>query len=137
MVGLLYNLQSHLTLSCRGGLQFQQYNEASELWGESILQQVSTLLHCLGEEVSYDLPTNIVLIDQASYTAVVAKFNENFKVSRNVILERAWFNQWNQLKTNSLWASRDKGMFQQLQLNPELILETAKKNIGQKEAVKE
>ena len=54
---------------------------------------MSTLLYCLGEEADNVLTsTNISEENQKKYSEVMAKFNGFFKVRRNMILERAWFN---------------------------------------------
>ena len=69
---------------------FEQFRSASKLSAEADLQQVNTLLYCLGEEAESVLaPTGLKV---AKYDAVMEEFDEHFKVRRNVIFERARFN---------------------------------------------
>lgn len=147
--------------------RFEQYRAASGLAGESDPRQVSTLLYCLGEDaIDVLASTNIAEADRSSYAPVVEKFNEYFQIKRNVIFERARFNQRDQLRAEtsekyiaSLYGLvehcdygalkdqmirdrlvvgiQDKKLSQQLQLDANLTLEKAKKTIRQKEAVKE
>ena len=61
-------------------------------------RQVSTLLYCLGEDAEEVLDTTrISEEDRKKYEKVVEEFDNNFKVKKNVIYERARFNQRNQL----------------------------------------
>ena len=54
---------------------------------------MSTLLYCMGQEAETVLAsTNITDDDRAVYNTVIGKFN-SFKVTRNVIYERAHFNR--------------------------------------------
>jgi len=136
-----------------------QYWDASGLSAESEARQVSTLLYCLGEEANDVLAsTDISEEDRKKFAAVMKKFDEFFKVRHNVIFERARFNQRNQLPgetaekyiaelyrlaenckfdtlKDELIRDRlvvgilDKKTSQQLQMDPELTVEKAKKTI--------
>ena len=56
----------------------------------------------MGEEAEYVLSsTNISTTDRAKYSSIVGKFDEYFKVRKNVIFERARFNRCNQLPEES------------------------------------
>ena len=60
-------------------------------------KQVSTLLYCLGEQAEAVLTsTNATADERAVYATVLSKFDEFFKVRKNVIFERARFNRRNQ-----------------------------------------
>ena len=65
--------------------RFEQFRQATGLSDQAGERQVSTLLYCLGEEAEDNL----------------LKFDEFFKVRRNVIFERARFNQRNQQQNES------------------------------------
>ena len=78
--------------------QFQQFCDASGLSTESEQRQVSTLLHCLGEDADDVLvSTNITEDERKSYKDVMAKFDGHFKICHNLIFERAMFNKRVQL----------------------------------------
>ena len=110
--------------------------------------------------------TNISNEDREKYASVMSKFDEYFKVRRNVIFERARFNRWNQLPGETIEqyitvlytlietceygelkeellhdrivvGIRDMALSERLQLEPDLSLERAKKIVRQKEAVKD
>ena len=111
--------------------------------------------------------TNISAEDAKKYDKVIGKFDEYFQVRKNVIYERARFNRRDQLEGESaeeyitaLYALvktcdykadqqdemlrdrlvvgiRDKAVSDKLQLEAGLTLESAKKTIRQREAVKE
>ena len=69
--------------------RFEHFRIASGLQGRNQVQQVSTLLYCLGEEAEGVLTsTNVTADERKVYDTVVEKF---FKVRRNVIFERARF----------------------------------------------
>ena len=66
---------------------------------ESAKKQASTLLYCLREEAETVLAsTNITDEQRKVYDTVINKFDSFFKVTRNVIFERARFNRRVQLK---------------------------------------
>ena len=82
--------------------RFEQYRVAAGLTADSEGKQVNTLLYCLGEEAEAVLnSTNAGADDKAKYDTVVAKFDEFFKVRKNVIFERARFNRRNQQEGES------------------------------------
>ena len=147
--------------------RFEQYRIASGLATENDDRQVSTLLYCMGEEAdAVLLSTNISDADIKKYENVMLKFDEFFKVRRNVIFERARFNrrvqkegesadqfitalyelietcEYGELKAEMLRdrivvGLRDRTLSERLQLDPDLTLEKAKRTARQKEAVKE
>ena len=85
---------------------FKQYRVASGLAKEDNERQVSALLYCLGEEADDVLTsTNISSDSRKVFANVLKKFDEFFKVRKNIIFERARFNrrcQWKQKLQNSL-----------------------------------
>lgn len=147
--------------------RFEQFRNVSGLAGESELRQVSTLLYCLGEAADDVLTsTNIGEDDRKKYAPVMAKLDDFFKVRRNVIFEHVRFNRRNQLEGESaeeyitilyslietcdygdlkevmlrdrlVVGIRDAAMSERLQLDPDLIVEKAKKLVRQKEAMRE
>ena len=147
--------------------RFEQFRSASGLSGQDQARQVSTLLYSLGDEAEDVLTsTNITAEGRTAYDTVVAKFDEYFKVRRNVIFERARFNrrcqrddesaeqyittlyslietcEYGNLKEEMLRdrlvvGIKDIALSERLQLDAELSLEKAKTAIRQKEAVKE
>ena len=77
--------------------RFEQYCIASGLAKEDDKHQVSTLLYYLGEEDDDVLTsTNITAESRKKFADVLQKFNEFFQVRKNVIFERARFNQRSQ-----------------------------------------
>ena len=147
--------------------RFEQFRVASGLANDDAVKQVNTLLYCLGEEAEGVLSsTNVTADERKVYDTVLEKLDGFFKVRRNVIFERARFNRRNQLGTESaeqyimelyrlaescnygdlkdemirdrlVVGIRDAALSQQLQLDPELTIEKAKKKIRQREAVGE
>ena len=121
----------------------------------------------MGEEAEDVLAsTNITEDEKKSYEGVLGKFNDYFKVRKNVIFERARFNRRNQLKGESaeqyitdLYRLAETGEYgnltsqmirdrlvvgildlklsERLQMDPNLTLEKAKMLIRQSEAVQE
>ena len=78
--------------------RFDQYHHASGLASGNEQQQVSTLLYCLGEQADDVLSsTGISEENRKKYSEVMTKFDDYFKIRRNVIFERARFNRRNQL----------------------------------------
>ena len=146
--------------------RFEQYRIASGLAKEDDERQVSTLLYCLGEEADDVLTsTNITGDSRKKFADVLEKFNEFFKVRKNVIFERARFNQRCQGETEtaeqfitSLYnlatdyefgelkeqlirdrivvGIRDSSLSTKLQMDPNLTLENAKRLVCQQEAVR-
>ena len=147
--------------------RFEQFRVASGLVNDDSIKQVNTLLYCLGEEAEGVLTsTNVTPEERRVYDTVLEKLDGFFKVRRNVIFERARFNRRNQLEGETaeqyimelyrlaescnygdlkdemirdrlVVGIRDAALSQQLQLDPELTLEKAKKKIRQREAVGE
>ena len=139
--------------------RFEQFASASGLDKEEEARRISTLLYCLGEEADDVLgSTNISSEKRKQYDKVVEKFDEHFRVRKNVIYERARFNKRNQLKGETaeeyitalyslvktceykelqdemlrdrlVVGIRDKAMSEKLQLQAYLTLESAKKSI--------
>ena len=147
--------------------RFEQFRQASGLSTETTQRQVSMLLYTMGEEAEDTLlSTKISESDQKDYDKVIAKFDSFFQVRKNVIFERARFNRrcqkqdesveqfitcLYQLSENCAYGDlrdemirdrivvgiRDEAMSQKLQLDADLTLESAKKMVRQREAVRE
>ena len=147
--------------------RFEQFCIASGLAEGSAERQVSTLLYCLGEQAEAVLTsTNATAAERAVYATVLSKFDEFFKVRKNVIFERARFNRRNQhegesaedyivalydlaencdygalqsemIRDRLVVGIRDGTLSERLQLDAELTLEKAKKAVRQREAVHE
>ena len=147
--------------------RFEQFASKPGLDKDDEARRISTLLYCLGEEADDVLSsTNISSADRVKYDKVVGKLDEYFQVRKNIIYERARFNKRDQLdgetakeyitvlyslvKTceykemqDEMLHDRlvvgilDKAMSKKLQLQVDLTLESAKKSIRQREAVKE
>ena len=80
--------------------RFEQFREASSLTDDSARKQVNTLLY---EEADAVLSsTNVTAEERAVYETVLEKFDAFFQVRRNVIFERARFNQRNQLSGETM-----------------------------------
>ena len=67
-----------------------KFHIASGLDDVDDLQQVNTLLYCIGEVLS---STGTTADERKRYKTVIEIFKEFFMVRRNVIFERALFNQ--------------------------------------------
>ena len=147
--------------------RFQQFREASGLSGETAAKQISTLLYCLGEEAESILAsTNATADDRNDFNRTIGKFDDYFKVRKNVIYERARFNRRNQqsgetaenyivalyelaehcdygdmteelIRDRLVVGIRDTALSEKLQMDSGLTLEAAKKAIRQREAVHE
>ena len=139
--------------------RFERFRIASGLLAESKGRQVSTLLYCMGEEAKDVLKsTSITEDEKKSYEEVLGKFNDYFKVQKNVIFERARINHRNQEQyitdlyrlaetceygdlTSQMIRDRlvvgilDLKLSERLQMDPNLTLEKAKMLIRQSEAV--
>ena len=146
---------------------FTQYLAATGLESEGDARKVSTLLYTMGDEGDDVLtPTNITTAGRKKYDTVHSKFDSFFDVRKNVIYERAKFNQRNQkegetakqyittlyrlvetcdydglkdemLRDRLVVGIKDKTMSQKLQTKADLTLESAKKEILQKEAMQQ
>ena len=145
--------------------QFEHFRVASDLASESEQRQVSTLLYCLGEDAEEVLnSTDIAAADKKKYAPVMLKFDEFFKVRKNVILERARFNRRNQqegesieeyltalyslvetceygalrddlLRDRIVVRIRDVSLSERMQMDSKLTLDRAKTMVRQKEAI--
>lgn len=77
--------------------RFEQFRSASSLSNKPESQQINTLLYCLGEEAEAVLSsTNPTEEERSTYGTVIKKFDDFFKIRKNVIFERARFNRTNQ-----------------------------------------
>ena len=147
--------------------RFEQFRLASGLNKESGERQASTLLYCLGDDAEdVLLSSEISDEDRKDYAKVVSTFDGYFQVRKNVIFERARFNRRSQrdgenaeeyiaalysLAENCQYGAlkeemirdrlvvgiRDSALSERLQLDAKLTLEKAKKEVRQKEAVRE
>ena len=74
------------------------FRQASGLSIKSEADQVNTLMYSMGDEAD-DILTSLSLNEQdsATFNGVLAKFDAHFIGSRNVIYERAKFNQRRQM----------------------------------------
>ena len=145
--------------------RFEQFRHATGLAKDDETRQVSTLMYCLGEEAEDVLTsTNVTEDERKSYASVLAKFDDYFKVRKNVIFERARFNRRNQqegesieeyitalyalvqscdygtlqeqlLRDRIVVGIRDTALSERMQVDAELTLEKAKKMARQREAV--
>ncbi len=147
--------------------RFQQFMTASCLDRQEDDRKIRTMLYCLGDDAEEVLTSTSISAEQRKiYDQVLEKFDEFFKVRRNVIYERARFNKRDQktgesseayitelykliesceygLMKDELLRDRlvvgilDKKLSEQLQMDAELTIEKAKKVIRQREAVRE
>ena len=144
---------------------FKQYRVASGLAKEDNERQVSAILYCLGEEADDVLTsTNILLDSRKVFADVNKKFDEFFKVRKNIIFERAHINRRCQGKTETaeefitflyslttdcefgelkeqlicdriVVGIQDISLSEKLQMDADLTLKTAKRLVRQREAV--
>ena len=142
--------------------RFEQFASASGLDKEDDARRVSTLLYCLGEEADDVLSSTKISTEDDK---VIGKFDEHFKVRKNVIFERARLNKRDQLEgetaeeyittlyglvktfdypadlVDEMLRDRlivgilDQPFADRLQTKADLTLDSAKKAIRQKEAV--
>ena len=147
--------------------RLEQFRLASGLNEASGEKQVGTLLYCMGEDAEETLTsTNISAESRKEYGEVVKQFDDLFRVRKNVIFERARFNQRTQLPGESaeqfitvlydladsceygglkeemirdriVAGIRDKTLSERLQLDAKLTLESAKTSVRQREAIHE
>ena len=83
--------------------RFEQFRTASGLADEGDARQVSMLLYCMGQEADDVLmTTGITTEDRKKYDRVLEKLNGFFKVRRNLVFERAHFNQRSQGENESV-----------------------------------
>ena len=76
---------------------FQQFREASGLATEGDMKQVFTLLYCMGETAEDVLTSaDISKYNRKRFDSVITKFDNCFKVRKNVIFEHAGFTRHSQ-----------------------------------------
>ena len=147
--------------------RFQQFRLASGLSGRDQERQVCTLLYSMGDEAEDILrSTNISADERKVYNTVLEKFDEFFKVRKNITFERARFNWRSQgdseaseqfitdlyrlaedceygdlkdqmIRDRIVVGIRDRALSEKLQMDPDLTLEKAKTQVRQREAVHE
>ena len=138
--------------------RFERFRVASGLASSDAVQQISTLLYCIGEEAEAVLTsTNIIAEGREQYDTVVTKF-EFFRSTTKYHLWTGTINRRHQqegetaeqyimelyrLAENCDYGPlkdemiRDATLSQQLQLDAELTLDKAKTKVHQREAVGE
>ena len=73
--------------------RFEQFRQASGLAAERAPKQISMLLYCMGPDAEDMLQTTGITADEcAAYASVIQKFDDHFRVRKNIIYERAKFN---------------------------------------------
>ena len=72
--------------------KFEQFRVTLGLLKEDQEKQVSTLLYCLGEETDNVLILANISEESRKKYDVLAKFDAHFKVRKNIIFKREWFN---------------------------------------------
>ena len=145
--------------------RFEQFREASGLSGENDTKQVNTPLYSMGEDAEDTLlsmdPTDE---ERVTYDGVIAKFDGFFKVRKNTIYDRTRFNRRVQeegesieqfitslyglvdlcefdrlrdqmIRDHIVVGIRDKALSEQLQTDPDLTIDKAKRLTRQREAV--
>ena len=147
--------------------RFHQFRTASGLSEEPDEKQVSTQLYCMGELAEDTLTsTNASADDRKKYDTILQKFDDFFRVRKNIIFERARFNRRSQqpdesaeqfitalynladsceygdlreelIRDRIVVSIRDKTLSERMQLDPKLTLESAKTLVRQREAVHE
>ena len=146
--------------------RFQRFRVASGLSGKSSENQVNTLVYTMGDAAD-DILASFGLTEEQSktYDTVVEKFQGHFVKKRNVIFERAKFNQRKQeegesvdnfvtalyglsehcqygglrdemIRDRIVVGLRDSSLSEKLQLEADLTLEKAVTSARQREAVK-
>ncbi|XP_011410333.1 PREDICTED: uncharacterized protein K02A2.6-like [Amphimedon queenslandica] len=145
--------------------RFEQFRAASGLNEEAGEKQVSTLLYAMGEDAEDTLASMNPSADQRKdYGEVIKKFDDFFKVRKNVIFERARFNKRCQgsdesveqfitslysladgcdygefretmIRDRIVVGIRDKVLSESLQMDAKLTLDDAKRRARQREAV--
>ena len=147
--------------------RFERFRKASSLDQKEDEAQVNTLIYSMGDEADDILRSfNLSEADSKKYTKVREKFDAHFVKRRNVIFERAKFNQRKQEDGESVDAFitalyslsehcnygelhdemirdrivvgiRDATLAEKLQLDAELTLDRAVTRVRQAEAVKQ
>ena len=141
--------------------RFEQFRIASGLEKDEQSKQVNILLYCMGEETETILDSMKATDgDKGDYPKVQEKFDEFFQVRKIVIYERARFNRrsqqegetakqfimnlykladncdYNEFKDDMIRDRLVVGILD-MQLDPKLDLEKAKKMVLQQESVKD
>ena len=146
--------------------RFERFREASGLSTKLPAEQVNTLVYCMGEEAD-DILTSLHLTEDENgpYEVVKQKFDTYFNGSKNVIFERARFNQRRQeadesvdefvtalyrlvehcdygtlkdemVRDRIVVGIRDEQLSERMQLDAHLSLKTAVDQIRQRETVR-
>ena len=146
--------------------RFERYRQASGLASKPEENQVNTLIYTMGDEAD-DIFSSFNLTDaqKKEFKTVKEKFDNHFVAKRNVIFERAKFNQRNQepnetvdsfitdlynlaehcsfgvlkeemIRDRIVVGLKDMKLSEQLQMDSELTLEKATAKARQSEAVK-
>lgn len=146
--------------------RFERFRYASDLKGQSEESQVHTLIYSMGDEAD-DILSSFKLSsdDLKKYETVKKKFDDYFVQRRNVIFERAKFNQRRQeeneaiddfivdlyrlaehcgygelhdemIRDRIVVGVRDRKLSEKLQLEKNLTLETAVTEVRQSETIK-
>ena len=146
--------------------RFERFRIASGLELQSEENQVNTLIYTMGDDAE-DVITALHMTEEElnDYATVKTKLDAHFVVRRNVIFERAKFNQRQQeagesvesfitalhclsehcgygqlhdelIRDRLIVGLRDKRLSEQLQMDPELTLERAVTRVRQSDLVK-
>lgn len=146
--------------------RFERFRVASGLETQADENQVNTLIYCMGEEAE-DIVVSLHLSPEEAceYNTVIDRLDAHLIARRNVIFERAKFNQRHQelgesadsfitalhclaeycgygtlhdemVRDRLVVGLRDKRLSEQLQMDPELTLEKAVTKVKQSELVK-
>lgn len=146
--------------------RFERYRLASRLDEQPQEKQVNTLIYTMGEDIE-DVITSLALTEEEEedFDVVIDRLERHFVVRRNVIFERAKFNQRQQesgetvdsfitalyclaehcgygalhdemIRDRLVVGLRDKKLSEQLQIDAELTLERAMTRARQSELVK-
>ena len=146
--------------------RFERFRQASNLCSKSDVSQVNTLIYSMGDLADDILRSFGLSAEQQTYDAVKKKFEDHFVKRRNVIFERARFNQrrqedgetaasfitalyslveycgYRELRDEMIWdrivvGIRDRALSEKLQLDPDLTLDRAVNAVRQSKAVKQ
>ena len=146
--------------------RFERFRHASGLTASEEEAQVNTLIYCMGDQADDILRSfQLAEADAKVYDTVKAKFDAHFVKRRNVIFERAKFNNRRQeqgepvdafitalyglvehcgygelhdemIRDRIVVGLRDPSLSESLQLDPTLTLEKAVTKVRQREAIK-
>ena len=73
--------------------RFERFRQASNLCSKSDASQVNTLIYSMGDLADDVLRSFGLSAEQQTYDTVTKKFEDHFVKRRNIIFERARFNQ--------------------------------------------